>query len=383
MASRVLLVGKETNFGPQLRERLRGMGLDFVIAQDAEKALVWMREAGQVDLILTELELPDTNGLSLLARLQNNGKPQKAVLITPKNDLSVIRMAMNLGAYDLLLHPLDLDDTEQTIRKALLEIDALKSERLQQARLEGIQRELKVAKEVQRSILSTSFHRFAPETGFELYAETIPAKEVGGDFYDFFQVDEQRWGFVIADVSGKGMPAALFMAISRTMLRAMALKGQTAGKCLTQVNQLLSQDNPMVMFVTLFYGILNVENGLLEYCNAGHNPPYIRRADGRVLAIEGVSNPALGIQEDLNYHAGMVRISRGDHLLLYTDGITEARNAMEFFFTEERLKSYLQKADAELSSEALLQGLIHEVNQFAAGLPQSDDITALVLRYVR
>ena len=207
----------------------------------------------------------------------------------------------------------------------------------------------------------------------------IPAAEVGGDFYDFFMLDEDHLGLVIGDVSGKGMASALFMAISRTLLKAIAYKDFSPAGCLEQVNYLLSQDNPSCMFVTLFYGVLNLSTGTLHYCNAGHNFPYLLSSEAEVSALQGSSNIALGILEDAKFEAHTTQIEARQQLILYTDGITEAVNPQLEEFSEKNLKTYLSACNGT-PAEEMIKGLIGAVRQFAAGAPQADDITTLTLK---
>ena len=173
----------------------------------------------------------------------------------------------------------------------------------------------------------------------------IPAKEVGGDFYDFFKLDDSHLALVIGDVSGKGMASALFMAISRTLLKAIALKGYAPAECLNQVNYLLSQDNDSCMFVTLFYGVLNLSTGALTYCNGGHNFPLLLSGEGEVQQLDKSRNMALGIMEAAQYKSSEINIRTGQKLILYTDGITEALNQnLGRVFTKEIGDSSMRNA---------------------------------------
>jgi sigma-B regulation protein RsbU (phosphoserine phosphatase) len=210
----------------------------------------------------------------------------------------------------------------------------------------------------------------------------IPAKEVGGDFYDFFLIDKDHLGLVIGDVSGKGMPAAIFMAISQTLIKATALKAGSTSECLYQVNNLLSQHNPRAMFVTLFYGVLNLLTGELNYSNGGHNRPFILSAGGQARFSEKSSNPALGIVENFDYTSSQLVLQSGDTLVLYTDGITEAMDIDSKEFSEDRLRAYLQQA-ADSPAEKIIHGMINAVKAFAGEAPQSDDITSLAIKYTQ
>jgi sigma-B regulation protein RsbU (phosphoserine phosphatase) len=244
---------------------------------------------------------------------------------------------------------------------------------------EHMESELKIAAEVQQSILPKAFPPFPNCPQVEAHAIMIPAKQVGGDFYDCFFIDDDRMAFVIADVCGKGMPAALFMMTSRTLLKAEALLGFPAGQCLKRVNALLSADNSADMFVTLFYGILNVRTGKLEFSNAGHNGPYILRARGNLECLEQRGGTALGVLPDASYDAGEVTLAPGDALFLYTDGVTEARDKDEAFYSETRLVAALERIPCG-SAKDLTRTLVEDVKTFASGAEQSDDITVLVVR---
>lgn len=245
---------------------------------------------------------------------------------------------------------------------------------------ERIGSELRIASDIQRSILPRTFPPFPHRQEFELYAETIPAREMGGDFYDFFLIDGERLGFVIADVSGKGVPAAIFMAVSRTLVKATALTGVGPDECLQQVNRLLCPDNDAAMFVTVFYGILNAHTGVLEYSNGGHNIPYHLGRDGRIAMLEKSAGMALGIADEARFETKRLTLQHGDALFLYTDGVTEAMDSGDRMFTEQRLEEFLQRSHSATPAEQI-HGVVGEVRQFSAGTAQSDDITVLALRF--
>lgn len=245
---------------------------------------------------------------------------------------------------------------------------------------ERIESELKIARDIQMGILHKIFPPFPDRKEFDIYATIEPAKEVGGDLYDFFFLDEDHLCFAVGDVSGKGVPAALFMAVSKTLIMTKATKGLTSEAVLNRVNEDLSLDNPSMMFVTLFLGILNIHTGELEYCNGGHNPPYLLRKNGDIEALEMTGGMALGVMEDFSYQSKKARMEPGDSIFLYTDGVTEATNREEKLFSEERLERDL----AELYQKpihALVDAVMVRIKAFAEGMPQADDITMMVLRY--
>lgn len=383
MPAKILVVDDE----PQLerlilqrfRKKIKDNEYQFDFAQNGVEALEKLQQNGNFDIVLTDINMPKMDGLTFIARLAEISSILKAVMVSAYGDMKNIRTAMNRGAYDFVTKPIDFEDLEATITKALKEIEILKLAALDREELSHIQQELNVASEVQQSVLPKNFSIFPESSTFEISAEMIPAKEVGGDFYDFFLIDDNRLGFVIGDVSGKGMPAALFMAISRTLLKAIALKGEPVNECLNQVNHLLSQDNPKNMFVTLFYGVLDVFSGELEYSNGGHNAPCLLSANGGMKFLKQDRNSALGVIEDLEYKSNVILLESGSSLILYTDGITEAVDKNLDEFSDDRLKHYLQQC-VNSSPKEIINGLVKEVKAFAAGMPQSDDITTLVIK---
>lgn len=258
--------------------------------------------------------------------------------------------------------------------------------RIENARLAEVEqaerlraRELEQAATIQRSMLPGQFPPFPDRTDFDLHAAMVPAREVGGDLFDFFLLDPERIGFVVGDVSGKGVPAALFMAIARTLLRASAHQHASPGACLTGMNEALVEQNEAGMFVTLFYGILNARTGVVEYANAGHNPPYAFSPGGQMRALDDQSGPMLGIFAGVEYTTQTTELASSDGVLIFTDGVTEARDRQGGFYGEARLEAYLA-AHATQGAEDLVRGVHAEVEAFAAGAPRADDVTVLAIR---
>jgi sigma-B regulation protein RsbU (phosphoserine phosphatase) len=246
---------------------------------------------------------------------------------------------------------------------------------------ERIESELKIARDIQMGMLPKTFPPFPQRRDLDLYAMIEPAKEVGGDLYDFFFLDGDHLCFAVGDVSGKGVPAALFMAITMTLLKTKAEEEMSPSAILTRVNHDLSQDNPYSMFVTVFLGILDTRTGELEYGNAGHNPPYLLRDDGRFEPLSGTGGTALGVVEDCTYLSRRISLRKGDTLFLYTDGVTEATDREENLFSEERLMKALP-LHAGKPLKTLITEVLSRVKAFSEGVPQADDITMLALRYL-
>lgn len=240
-----------------------------------------------------------------------------------------------------------------------------------------VEAELEIARSLQLAMLPQDLPKNAGYTG---KAAMVPAREMGGDFYDFFPIGDERLGLVIADVSGKGVPAAFFMAISRTILQGSARERRTPGQCLAAANELLCQQNPLDLFVTVFYGILDIETGELRYANGGHNPPLLARTDGTVASLPGTGGMAMGVMRGLTYKEDSVTLTPGDTLLLYTDGISEAMDRDGREFTEARLVNSMSESHRQ-SVDVVVSTVIDAVRNFVGDAPQSDDITCLVVRY--
>ncbi len=259
---------------------------------------------------------------------------------------------------------------------------AVRIENARLAEVENAERlragELEHAAAIQRSMLPSQYPPFPHRHDFELHAAMVPAKEVGGDLFDFFLLDEDHLAFVVGDVSGKGVPAALFMAIVRTLLRAATRHEPSPGPCLTYMNDTLTRQYDSGMFITLFYGVLDTRTGELQYANAGHNPPYAFSAGG-IREMKELSGPILGVFEDEKYETRTIHLGVDEGVLVYTDGVTEACNKAGEFYGEKRLETYLL-ANLSRSMDELIRGLHTGVEQFEDGAPRADDITLLAVR---
>ncbi|MBV9152742.1 MAG: SpoIIE family protein phosphatase [Alphaproteobacteria bacterium] len=237
--------------------------------------------------------------------------------------------------------------------------------------------EMQAAAAIQQSILPGPLPG-RDDLPIDLHADMRPAREIGGDFYDYFMLDERRLAFTVADVSGKGIPAALFMAVSRTVMRNTAGGAEMAAR-MTDANRLLSAENAASMFVTMFHGVVDTATGRLQYCNAGHNPPYLLRAGGARETLPATGIP-FGIDPDRPYRTGDAVLAPGDALFLFSDGITEATNPSSEIFGEERLEKVLDTTRGR-DAAALVADVLAATAEFAAGAEQSDDITCLALVY--
>jgi len=245
---------------------------------------------------------------------------------------------------------------------------------------ERLEEGLKLAHDIQMSMLPKTFPPFPERRDLDIFAAITPAKKVGGDFYDFFFLDENRLCFAIGDVSGKGVPAALFMAVVKTLFKAIAGRVQNPAEILSTVNREICRDNDSQMFTTLFCGILDTRTGEIRYSNGGHNPPYHLSRAG-VQQVPKTGGRVLGLLEETTYAGSRLVLGPGETLLLYTDGVTEALDPAEQFFSERRLESILTQINFASAREQI-EHLTREITLFAAGAEQADDITTLAIRFL-
>jgi sigma-B regulation protein RsbU (phosphoserine phosphatase) len=383
MPSKILIVDDEADVELLIRQRFRreireGV-YDFRFARHGEEALAMVQAEPDLEMVLTDINMPVMDGLTLLTRLHERPNPPATVIVSAYGDMPNIRAAMNRGAFDFLTKPLDFHDFEVTVQKTLAQVRRLRAALADHDRLVALERDLAIAAEIQRSFLPQDDGEDRQRGAFVVEAAMIPAHAVGGDFYDHFWLDEHRLGVVIGDVSGKSVPAALLMAVTRALLRASALRGGEPGACLGEVNRLLVRDTAAERFVTLFYAVLNGARGELCYANAGHNPPFLLRAGGAVEELGG-AELIVGVMPEACYQTRSVRLQAGDRLFLYTDGIPEALNPQQEQFSESRLQGLLSEADGD-TPQTLVGRVVESVRGFTAGAPQSDDITALAVLY--
>ena len=389
MAVKILSVDDELDLEVLLtqyfRRQIRKGEYEFAFAHNGLEALQKLLETPDFDIILSDINMPEMDGLTLLAKVNELKNPaMKCIMVSAYGDMDNIRSAMNKGAFDFATKPIDLDDLSRTIEKAIEQVRYIRESQQEHNQLESIKNDLAIAGEIQQTILPRSFPPFPELTEVvDIYASMTPAKDVGGDFYDFFQIDDERIGLVIADVSGKGVPASLFMAVSRTLLRATALRGVSSAECLTYANKLLCKESLDSMFVTVFYGIYHYKTGMMDYTNAGHKPPYLLRGGRTVECLPVASNFVVGVFDDIEFESNTLTFGIGDTLLLYTDGVTEAFNDKREQFSESNLQDILASMHESSSAKEVVTSVLQSVKTFSGDYPQSDDITLLSLQRIK
>ena len=262
----------------------------------------------------------------------------------------------------------DINSTVVTMKKLIKEAE------------ERIDKELEFAKNIQHSALPSVFPPYPNRKEFDIYARMDTAKEVGGDFYDFYFIGENHLAFLIADVSGKGIPAAMFMMTAKTMIKSLAESGLSVEEALTLANNKLCETNDAGMFVTVWLGILNTDTGNVDFAVAGHNPPLIRHGDGQFEYLKTRAGLVLAGMDGIKYRRNQLKLSPGDVIYLYTDGVTEANNKDKELYGEERLRTFLNTRN-DTDMETLCGDVKADVDGFVGEADQFDDITMLALRY--
>ena len=377
---KILVVDDEPDLEPlvlqRMRRQIRRGEYEFIFARDGVEALEMLVEDKEIDMVVSDINMPRMDGLTLLQQIQEVTPDIRAIIISAYGDMENIRTAMNRGAFDFVTKPLDFQDLRLTIQRTLQHLEEWREALQSRDKLVALQNELDVANNIQQSVLPAAF----PESdAYEIYGSMQPARNVGGDFFDVQILRDGKIGLAIADVSDKGMPAALFMMSSRMLLKGAGQRFETPGEALVEVNNLLDAENEAAMFVTLFYAIYNPRNHKFTYANGGHNEPIIVHPDGSTTVIDPTGGTALGIIPGIDYDEDSVELQPGDTVILYTDGITEAFNSEAELFGMDRLREVFrdkQPVNAEETSAMVFDA----VNEFAGDEPQSDDQACLVFK---
>jgi serine phosphatase RsbU (regulator of sigma subunit) len=370
MNERILIVDDTPANVQILAGLLKDKGYQLSVATNGQQALDLL-ERIRPDLILLDVMMPVMDGFETCRRLKSNAawRDIPVIFLTSKSDTTDIVAGFEAGAVDYVAKPFNAHELLARINTHLT-VDHLRRS-LEQAQ----KRELEMAFKVQSQLIPT---RLPELPGWGFAARWQPAKEVSGDYYDFIP-GKGRLGIVIADVSGKGMHAALFMASTRSIIRAKATASLSPADNLSQANALLCADAAQGMFVTLFYAEVSPDHAGLTYVGCGHNPPFWYRADrGEIVELEPTGS-VLAVNDDVQYKAKRIETGRGDVILLFTDGFTEAFNEQQELFGDDRLKDVL-KRHAQESPQRILDAVQRELDAFVGAAPQSDDRTIVIAK---
>ena len=377
---RILVVDDEPDLEPlilqRMRRKIRSGAYSFEFAHNGVEALEALREHQDIDMVVSDINMPQMDGLTLLEQIPKVDPDIRSIIISAYGDMKNIRTAMNRGAFDFVTKPLDFEDLQVTIDRTLRHLEEWRDALQSRDKLVALQNELDVASSTQQSILPKVFPQSAD---YQVFAHMEPARNVGGDFYDVIRLDRGHLGLAIADVSDKGVPAALFMMSSRTLLKGAAIGTGDPGEALQEVNDLLYEENETMMFVTVLYSVYNPETGRLTYSNGGHDAPMLIRPDGSSELLPLTGGVALGVAPDFKFPSQTVQLEPGDTIMLYTDGVTEAMDENGEQFGVERMHEVFAGNPPENSQQAA-EAMFQAVRDFVGDTPQSDDITCLVLR---
>ena len=360
----------------RMRRAIRAGRYEFVFAGNGLEALQRLDQDEDIDMVLSDINMPQMDGLTLLEQIPDVNPNIRSVIISAYGDMKNIRTAHEQGRVrlryeaDRFQGPPGHDRSYSNSRR--------RAERCSDgARQVGYSSE-RVGRRggnIQQSILPTELPR---ELDYQMFGSMKSARNVGGDFFDVVRLPDRRVGLAIADVSDKGVPAALFMMSTRTLLKGAAIGAIDPGDVMATVNQLLCEDNEAAMFVTLLYAVYDPETGRLTYANGGHNPPLIVHSDNTSTLLPPTEGLALGLLPDYDYQQKTVTVEPGETLVLYTDGVTEAMNAEEEEFGVERLQDIFTSSHPR-EAHAITQLIFDAVDEFAGDTPQSDDVTCLTL----
>ena len=376
---KILVVDDETDLEPlmlqRMRRSIRAGRYEFFFAHNGVEALERLSELEGIDMVLSDINMPQMDGLTLLEQIPAVDPNLRAVIISAYGDMKNIRTAMNRGAFDFVTKPLDFEDLQVTIERTLQHVADWREALSSRDKLVALQNELDVASKMQQSILP---NQFPSGEGYQVYGSMDPARNVGGDFFDVIRLENGKIGVSVADVSDKGVPAALFMMSSRTLMKGAAIGSAGPGEVLHEVNNLLSDDNETAMFVTVFYAEYDPETGIFIYSNGGHNPPLHVLADGSSYLMPLTGGVALALWPDLDYAEDRIALKPGECVVMYTDGVVEALNAEGEQFGVERLQKVFEGVPPRNAKEAV-EKIFDQMYEFAGDTPQFDDATCLII----
>ena len=377
---RILMVDDEPDLEPlvllRMRRKIRAGTYSFLFAHNGVEALDMLAEHDDIDLVVTDINMPQMDGLTLLEQIPNvAGDDIRCIVASAYGDMKNIRTAMNRGAFDFVTKPVDFEDLQITIERTLRHLEEWREALSARDKLTALQNELDLASSTQQSILPKTFPQ---TTDYQVFASMEAARNVGGDFYDVIRLEDGQVGLAIADVSDKGVPAALFMMSSRTLLKGAAIGSPDPGDALREVNELLYDENESLMFVTVLYSIYDPASGALTYASGGHDAPLLVRSDGTSALLPLTGGVALGIVSDVRFHSRTVQLEPGDTVVFYTDGVTEAMNGDGEQFGVPRM-SEVYEATPPQDAEGAAKATFDAVRDFVGDTPQSDDVTCLAL----
>lgn len=367
----------------KFKNKIKDKKFEFSFAQNGAQALEILNEQSDISIILLDLNMPVMNGFTFLDQLMQQNRIERVIVVTAYGDMINLRKAMNGGASDFITKPIDLADLEHTIERNITRYLALKEADVSHKELINLSKELDVAKGIQHALIPSNFDKYDP---IQVYGEVLPVEEMGGDFFDIFKLDSDHIGFFIGEVAGRGVPAALFMTIARTLLHTFALKLKSPANCFERINKLLlAKPFDFAIFLTAFYGIINTKTGVVQYCDAGHRPLFILSKDKKIKEIGRYGGIPLAVTDDpaslkVKFEDKEFHLGPGETMALYTSGTVQAQNSSHEMYSEERLKASLLKFSDHSPKEMVL-AIKEDLLKFSEGTRQMNDMTLFCLRY--
>jgi len=368
----------------RFRKQIQEKKFEFVFAHNGIEALEVLNNHKDIEIVLADINMPEMDGLTFLSKLDKNDTSRlKAIMVSAHGDMDNIRKAMNLGAFDFINKPINFDDLDITINKTVGHIEMLIRHQNDRDQLVSIQNDLLIAREIQQSMLPKIFPPFPNRKDIDLHGFLEPAKSVGGDLFDFFMMDENRLFFIIGDVSDKGVPACMFMAITKAIFKTHFSHRSFTNIAdeVKNVNEFLSEDNDSFMFVTAFIGILDLRTGEVEYVDAGHESPFILRKNKEVEVMKKISGMALGIDPSYEFKSERFILQPNETLFLYTDGVPDANNLEGDRFGMKNAEILLGTLQNSETPQEINTQIKSHLKEFIGTNAQFDDITVLTIQY--
>ena len=380
--TQILVVDDEPDIELMMRQKMRRQirkgryAFDFALnGIEALEKLNTPRDP-PYDLLVTDINMPKMNGLELLGEIARHNAEVKSIVVSAYGDMDNIRTAMNLGAVDFVTKPVDFDELETTIARTEEQIRTWRDAVQSRDRLRAREIELDMARTLQHSVLPSEMpasHRY------EIEARMTPAREIGGDFFDIVKLENEHLGIAVADVSGTGIPAALFLVGARSVLKGTAIGASEPGTALTEMNRIIEHDNPKTNSLTVLYMVYNPRTGEMRYANGGHPPPIVVRGDGTGSELAPVQGAAVGLDAEAAFEEGTATLEPGETVVMYSDGVIQARNAAGEAFGPERLKRVFEGRPPTGAGDAV-QRIEEAVAAFSESREHDDDLTVLALR---
>ena len=380
--TRILIVDDEPDIELMMRQKMRRKirrGVyELEFALNGREALKKLDDGGEpgIDMVVTDINMPIMNGLELLAEIAKRHPGLKSIVVSAYGDMENIRIAMNLGAFDFVTKPVDFADLETTIERTEEHLRTWRSAMRSRDQVAARLSEIEMARTMQRAAVPAEM----PESRrYELHAMLEPTSEIAGDFFDVVKLEDEKLGIAVADVSGTGVGAALFMTGSRSVLKGTAIGSSDPATVLSEMNEVVSGDNPESRLVSLVYVVYNPRTGEVRYANAGHPTPVVIDREGRCRALDPVVGMAIGVRTQVQFGEGTATLEPGETLILYCDGLTRARDHAGQEFGTKGIEGAFAAgppASAKEAAERIFEG----VKRFGEGRRIEDDMVCLALR---